>query len=68
MPFFRSYRTWNLGKSRWYCGACSSNREDDQRLLWAAHGWMYPCASVSQRVFVWNLSYKNEFDYHEMNL
>ena len=30
------------------------------RLLWAAHG-MYLCASVSKRVFVWNLSYKNEW-------
>ena len=40
----------------------------NQRLLWVAHGWMYPCASVSKRVFVGNLSYKNEFDYHTMNL
>ena len=27
----------------------------DQRLLWAAHGWMCPCSSVSNQVFVWNL-------------
>ena len=24
----------------------------NQRLLWAAHGWMLPCAFVSKRVFV----------------
>ena len=30
----------------------------NQRLLWAAHGWMYPCVSVSKRVFVWNVPYK----------
>ena len=29
---------------------------------------MFPCASVSKRVFVRNLSCKDEFDYCEMNL
>ena len=27
-----------------------------------------PCASVSKRVLVQNLSYEDEFDVHEMNL
>ena len=37
-----------------------------QRLLWAAHGWMFPCASVSKRDFIRNLKYENEFDYHDI--
>ena len=32
----------------------------NQRLLWAAHGWMFPFASVSKRVFVQAISHKNE--------
>ena len=27
-------------------------QETHQRLLWAAHGWMYPCVSVSKQVCV----------------
>ena len=30
----------------------SGDHDDNQRLLWAAHGWMLPCAFVSKRVFV----------------
>ena len=32
--------------------------DDNQRLLWAAHGWMFPLASVSKEVFIPNLNKK----------
>ena len=40
--------------------------DDNQRLLWAAYGWMFPWASVSKEVFMPNLNKKkNEFDWQE---
>jgi len=68
------YNIWLSGYAKWLCE--NDNHSDihnykvfsvfndypsqNQRLLWAAHGWMFPFASVSKRVFVQNLSHKNE--------
>ena len=35
------------------CKEMRSGREINQRLLWAAHGWMLPCASFSWKPMIW---------------